>query len=1009
MNEEVNQMKVRKIGSILLAFIMVLTIWGVNPLTTVEAATFKDDIFIEEIEVSSENDLSDVSIDGTLQMLASVSPKNATLKSISWSVENGSGKATIDSSGLLTGIDDGLVTVVATADDGSGVEGRKIIGVTEAITNVSSIEVTGINNANIVMINETLQMIAKIDPEEATNKDVTWSVLDKTGAAKIDQSGLLKGKKPGTVTVTATANDGSGVSESIDMIVWDAPIPFVLVFRDQNFLCGGEWQSESIVSIDINHDLTVEKFNVTADSEGNFCLWDVEYSIVTGDRIVISDGIVTKEFIVGDLEITNVNYTEKYIVGTAMPGSTLEYRTTFTGIYKKSIVVDDSGTWMIDLSKEEVLPGFTIWLSQLDYDKNVTRIQWNAPNPCIEVYRNHNVIGGGEWAYEPLVNIEIFNGDESVFSGSIIPNADGYFNLREFGYSLVIGDRIVVSDSFVTKELIVGDLMIVEPDYADEDIQVTAMPGSTLAYWTNREDSYTQGIVVDSSGTCTIDLLEEACVPGFEIWISQGDEDGDSTLVEWRAPEPRISASRENGDIYGEEWGGESPVSIEIFKGDESVFEGTLTIDAEGNFQLWDFGYLIVMGDEIVVSGSNVTKELIVGEIEISNVNYTEGYIEGTAKPESRLGYWTDREGSFTEGIVADSNGDWMIYLPDEELVPGFTIEVLQFDEDGDKTCDGWRPNIRVFRDYNIINVEGWVSYSTVLIDIYHGNASEPFFSYQVTTDARGSFMGLRDLGYSLVAEDRIVVSYGDAFKEHIVGDLAISDVNFDDGSIQVTGTPGSKFDYQTISENAEDVVLDDNGTWTIYLSVGDLISGFWIEVSQSDDDGDLSVDRWEIAYPSITVFKEFNKIDGHNWLSDSIVNIEIYDDTLTHIISKTLTTDINGNFGLGNSADLVVVGNKIVVSDKISSREHIVGDLVITEVKVTTKYIYGTVTPGSTLEYSTSSDEFNSDSIVVDIEGNWNIYLSGEILIPGFSVVVSQFDVDRDRTCVKWEMPNPE
>jgi len=1004
-------MKVRKIGSILLAFIMVLTVWGVNPLTTVEAATFNDDIFVEEIEVCSENDLNTVGVDGTLQMIASVSPKNTTLKSISWSVENGSGKATIDSSGLLTGIDEGVVTVVATADDGSGVEGRKVIDVTEAITNVSSIEVTGINNANIVMINETLQMIAKIDPEEATNKDVTWSVLDKTGAAKINQSGLLKGKKTGTVTVTATANDGSGVSESIDMIVWDATVPFILVFRDHNFLCGGEWQSESKVSIDIHHDLTVEKFNVTADSEGNFCLWDVEFPLVTGDRIVVSDNIVTKEQIVGDLEITNVNYTEKYIEGTAMPGSTLEYRTTFTGIYKKSIVIDDSGTWMIDLSKEVVLPGFTIWLSQLDYDKNITRIQWNAPNPCIEVYRNHNGIGGDGWTYEPLVNVEIFNGDESVFSGSVIPNADGYFNLREFGYSLVIGDLIVVSDSFVTKELIVGDLEVVELNYTNKSLQGTAMPGSILAYETNREDSYTQGIVVDDSGTWTFDLSDEELVPGFEIYIVQGDEDGDGTIVDWRALEPKIYADRDNGDINGDEWESDSSVNIEIFSGDESVYSDTITTDGEGHFAIWDFGYSIVIGDRIVVSYGDVTKELIVGDIEITDVNYTEEYIEGTAMPGSTLGYGTNREGPFTEGIVVGDSGTWKIELPDEEMEPGFTIEVSQLydDDDGDKTCDRWNPQMRVFRDSNIINVEGWISYSTVLVDIYHGNTSEPFFSYQVTTDARGSFMGLRDLGYSLVAEDRIVVSYGDTFKEHIVGNLAISDVNFDDGSIQVTGTPGSKFDYQTISEYAEDVVLDDNGTWTIYLSVGDLISGFWIEVSQTDDDGDLSVDRWEIAYPSIAVFKEFNKIDGHNWLSDSTVTIEIYDGTSQLGDEYSLTTDSNGNFALEVSSAEVTVGYKIVVYDEISSKEHIIGDLVITEVNVTTKYIYGTVTPGSTLEYSTSTDEFNSDSIVVDIEGNWNIYLSGEVLIPGFSVVVSQFDVDRDRTSVKWEMPNPE
>ncbi len=61
--------------------------------------------------------------DGTLQMIATVLPADATVKTVKWSVKNGTGSAKIDTNGLLTALTNGAVTVTATASDGSGVFG----------------------------------------------------------------------------------------------------------------------------------------------------------------------------------------------------------------------------------------------------------------------------------------------------------------------------------------------------------------------------------------------------------------------------------------------------------------------------------------------------------------------------------------------------------------------------------------------------------------------------------------------------------------------------------------------------------------------------------------------------------------------------------------------------------------------------------------------------------------------------------------------------------------------
>ena len=58
-------------------------------------------------------------------------------------------------------------------------------------------------------------MTATVTPTTATNKTVTWSVVNGTGQATINTTGLVTAVASGTVTARATANDGSGVVGSL--------------------------------------------------------------------------------------------------------------------------------------------------------------------------------------------------------------------------------------------------------------------------------------------------------------------------------------------------------------------------------------------------------------------------------------------------------------------------------------------------------------------------------------------------------------------------------------------------------------------------------------------------------------------------------------------------------------------------------------------------------------------------------------------------------------------------
>lgn len=177
---------------------------------------------VESIELSTEK--TTIKVGETTQISASVLPDNTTNKALTWESKDNS-IATVSQDGIVTGISIGKVDIIAHATDGSNV--IQMIRINVIPTPVESIDILATGSTTL-KDGETVQLIATVYPESATNKSITWH-SDNELIATVDQSGIVKAHSVlGTTQITATSNNG--VTASIEVNVIETPVESINIY-----------------------------------------------------------------------------------------------------------------------------------------------------------------------------------------------------------------------------------------------------------------------------------------------------------------------------------------------------------------------------------------------------------------------------------------------------------------------------------------------------------------------------------------------------------------------------------------------------------------------------------------------------------------------------------------------------------------------------------------------------------------------------------------------------------
>ena len=189
-------------------------------------------------EVKLDKDSLSLEVGGTATLTATVEPDNATNKNVTWTSNNTDVATVVD--GIVTAVAPGTATITVTTADGGFTDTCQVT-VTAATVPVSGVTLN--KTALSLPVGGTETLTATVAPDNATNKNVTWS-SDHESVATVDATGKVTAVGAGTATITVTTVDQSKTA-TCEVTVTAAPVPVsgVSLNKDSTSLTVGDTET----------------------------------------------------------------------------------------------------------------------------------------------------------------------------------------------------------------------------------------------------------------------------------------------------------------------------------------------------------------------------------------------------------------------------------------------------------------------------------------------------------------------------------------------------------------------------------------------------------------------------------------------------------------------------------------------------------------------------------------------------------------------------------------------
>ncbi|MDR0559726.1 MAG: Ig-like domain-containing protein [Prevotellaceae bacterium] len=154
----------------------------------------------------------------TAKLTAAVQPADATVRTVTWT-SSATSVATVATDGTVTAVAAGSANITVTAKDG-GKTATCAVTVTDAVVAVTGVEIS--ETAISLKIGDKQTLTATVKPDNATNKEISWSSDDPVKAS-VSASGEVFARAEGTVTITVTTADGNKTATCVVTVTTQQP------------------------------------------------------------------------------------------------------------------------------------------------------------------------------------------------------------------------------------------------------------------------------------------------------------------------------------------------------------------------------------------------------------------------------------------------------------------------------------------------------------------------------------------------------------------------------------------------------------------------------------------------------------------------------------------------------------------------------------------------------------------------------------------------------------------
>ena len=308
-------------------------------------------------------------------LTATIAPADATNKSITWSTTNQT-IATV-SNGVVTGVATGETTITAKTNDG-GFTASATVKVTPEAVKVTQIKLVGVPTEAKEGRSTTISAV--ITPTDATDMTVTFTSSNpdvvKVEFTKSESNyslALLKAVGPGKAKITATANDGSGVTATSEEITVSPTIKV----SDISLVVS---KSEVKVGYMVRATATISP----EDADNKEIEWSSSNTAIA--RLKAVEGANNKVDIIG------VSKGTATITATAKDGSGVKGEIIVTVVepIKVEYVVIETP------SKDKIAVGETLQLMGGAYTEQAENrtLEWISSNPAVATVSSSGLVKG---------------------------------------------------------------------------------------------------------------------------------------------------------------------------------------------------------------------------------------------------------------------------------------------------------------------------------------------------------------------------------------------------------------------------------------------------------------------------------------------------------------------------------------------------------------------------------------------------------------------------------------